>query len=104
MYIVATPIGNLGDLSLRAQRVLAETDCIAAEDTRRSMRLLQHFNITTPLIAYHDHSNIKRRQNLLALLEGGQSVALIADAGTPLIADPGYQLVKQAHQRFVTFP
>lgn len=96
LYIVATPIGNLGDLSPRAQKTLEEVDYIAAEDTRHSARLLQHFSISTPMIAYHDHSNIQRQQQLFQLLEEGNHIALISDAGTPLISDPGYILVKQA--------
>jgi 16S rRNA (cytidine1402-2'-O)-methyltransferase len=99
LYIVATPIGNLGDITLRALDTLRQVDHVAAEDTRHSRRLLQHFNITTPLIAYHDHSDDKREQKLLAHLQDDQSVALVSDAGTPLICDPGYTLVKQAIQR-----
>ena len=96
LYIVATPIGNLEDISSRAIATLKSADYIAAEDTRHSGRLLAHFNITTPVIAYHDHSNAKRLQKISELLSEGKSVALISDAGTPLISDPGYQLVKEA--------
>jgi 16S rRNA (cytidine1402-2'-O)-methyltransferase len=95
LYIVATPIGNLGDITYRAVEILRQVDYIAAEDTRHSGRLLQHFNITTPQIAYHDHSDAKRVQKISDLLHEGKSVALISDAGTPLISDPGYPLVTQ---------
>lgn len=94
LYIVATPIGNLADISHRAIETLNKVDYIAAEDTRHSARLMNHFNITTPLIAYHDHSDEKRLNKIGQYLLNGQSVALISDAGTPLISDPGYQLVK----------
>ena len=96
LYVVATPIGNLGDMSPRAIDVLKTVDIIAAEDTRHSGKLLQNFGISTKLIAYHDHSNQQRLQKILGLLEAGQSVALISDAGTPLISDPGYELVRLA--------
>ena len=96
LYIVATPIGNLEDISARALRILKEVSLIAAEDTRHSSRLLQHFGINTPLAACHDHN--EREQGgwfINRLLEGG-SVALVSDAGTPLISDPGFHLVRQA--------
>ena len=99
LYIVATPIGNLGDMTIRAQEVLQSVDIIAAEDTRHSARLLQHFQISTPLLAYHDHTNEAQTQRLLDRLVGGDSVALISDAGTPLISDPGYRLVAMARQQ-----
>jgi 16S rRNA (cytidine1402-2'-O)-methyltransferase len=95
LYIVATPIGNLDDISSRALKTLSDVDYIAAEDTRHTARLLGHFNITTPLIAYHDHSDQKRLQKISDFLLQGKSIALVSDAGTPLISDPGYQLVKQ---------
>lgn len=95
LYIVATPIGNLGDMSLRAIETLKSVDIIAAEDTRHSGRLLQHFDIDTPLVAYHDHSDQKQIDRIIGKLSGGASVALISDAGTPLISDPGYRLVSQ---------
>jgi 16S rRNA (cytidine1402-2'-O)-methyltransferase len=94
LYIVATPIGNLDDITQRAISTLKKVDFIAAEDTRHSTRLLQHFSIETPMIAYHEHSDIKRLQKISQLLANGKSIALISDAGTPLISDPGYQLVK----------
>ncbi|WP_019605685.1 16S rRNA (cytidine(1402)-2'-O)-methyltransferase [Teredinibacter turnerae] len=96
LYIVATPIGNLEDISKRALDVLQKADIIAAEDTRHSARLCQYFNISTPLTPYHDHSNEQQTQRLIERLAQGQNVALISDAGTPLISDPGYRLVKTA--------
>jgi 16S rRNA (cytidine1402-2'-O)-methyltransferase len=96
LYVVATPIGNLGDISQRALDVLERVDTIAAEDTRHSAKLLQHFGVSTPLIAYHEYSNEQRLQKIVTLLLSGQSVALISDAGTPLISDPGYELVNVA--------
>jgi 16S rRNA (cytidine1402-2'-O)-methyltransferase len=94
LYVVATPIGNLGDISVRALEILQAADLIAAEDTRHSQRLLQHYAIATPLMAYHDHSDERPVQRITACLAGGGSVALISDAGTPLISDPGYRLVR----------
>ncbi|MCO1333694.1 16S rRNA (cytidine(1402)-2'-O)-methyltransferase [Microbulbifer sp. OS29] len=99
LYIVATPIGNLGDMVPRAVEVLQCADLVAAEDTRHSQRLFSHFNIDTPLMAYHDHSDDKRTEQILQRLEQGQTIALISDAGTPLISDPGYRLVRQARER-----
>ncbi len=101
LYIVATPIGNFGDMTQRAIDTLQHVDYIAAEDTRHSARLLNHFNITTPQIAYHDHSDEKRLQKIMQLLLEGQSIALISDAGTPLISDPGYQLVKLVREQSI---
>ncbi|SHE97726.1 16S rRNA (cytidine1402-2'-O)-methyltransferase [Microbulbifer donghaiensis] len=99
LYIVATPIGNLADMVPRAVEVLQCADLVAAEDTRHSQRLFSHFNIDTPLMAYHDHSDDKRTEQILQRLEQGQTVALISDAGTPLISDPGYRLVREARTR-----
>jgi 16S rRNA (cytidine1402-2'-O)-methyltransferase len=96
LYLVATPIGNLGDISLRALSVLARSDLIAAEDTRHSKKLLSHFCLRGELTPYHEHNADKERPRLLARLRAGQSVALISDAGTPLISDPGYKLVRDA--------
>lgn len=95
LYVVATPIGNLGDISARALDVLAQVDWIAAEDTRHSQKLLQHFAINKPLISLHEHNEQQKSQLLLAKLEAGETGALISDAGTPLISDPGFVLVKE---------
>lgn len=99
LYIVATPIGNLDDLSSRAVSVLNSVDVVAAEDTRHSGRLLQHLGLHKRLIALHDHNERDRAGSLLQELEAGRSVALISDAGTPLISDPGYVLVREARSR-----
>ncbi|WP_444907501.1 16S rRNA (cytidine(1402)-2'-O)-methyltransferase [Microbulbifer sp. EKSA008] len=99
LYIVATPIGNLADMVPRAIEVLQCADLVAAEDTRHSQRLFSHFDIDTPLMAYHDHSDNKRTEQILQRLEQGQTIALISDAGTPLISDPGYRLVREARER-----
>jgi 16S rRNA (cytidine1402-2'-O)-methyltransferase len=96
LYLVATPIGNLGDISLRALSVLARAGLIAAEDTRHSQKLLSHFGIKARLTPYHEHNATRARPALLARLRGGDAVALISDAGTPLISDPGYRLVREA--------
>lgn len=96
LYVVATPIGNLGDITARALEVLSSVAVIAAEDTRHSARLCKHFGLTAPLVAYHDHSDESRSNALLERIAKGDSVALISDAGTPLISDPGYRIVKLA--------
>ncbi|MDV9032905.1 16S rRNA (cytidine(1402)-2'-O)-methyltransferase [Pseudomonas sp. RAC1] len=96
LYIVATPIGNLDDMSARALKVLAGAALIAAEDTRHSVRLLQHFGIDTPLAACHEHNERDEGSRFIARLLAGDDVALVSDAGTPLISDPGYHLVRQA--------
>jgi 16S rRNA (cytidine1402-2'-O)-methyltransferase len=98
LYVVATPIGNLGDLSPRAVEVLRCVDRIAAEDTRHSRRLLQHFSITTPLLALHEHNERELAPKLVDQLRAGRSMALISDAGTPLISDPGFNLVRLARE------
>jgi 16S rRNA (cytidine1402-2'-O)-methyltransferase len=98
LYVVPTPIGNLGDMVPRAVEVLQTVDVIAAEDTRHSGKLLQFFQVGTPMVAYHDHSGDQRERDLLARLQAGESVALISDAGTPLISDPGYRLVALARE------
>ncbi|HSW94190.1 MAG TPA: 16S rRNA (cytidine(1402)-2'-O)-methyltransferase [Gammaproteobacteria bacterium] len=96
LYVVATPIGNLQDMSLRAVSTLKSVDCIAAEDTRHSAPLLQHFMIQTPSVSLHEHNERERTAYLLERLQQGESIALISDAGTPLINDPGYFLVREA--------
>jgi 16S rRNA (cytidine1402-2'-O)-methyltransferase len=96
LYVVATPIGNLDDMSVRALKVLREVALIAAEDTRHSLRLMQHFGIATPLVACHEHNERDEGSRFIARLLAGDNVALISDAGTPLISDPGYHLVRQA--------
>ncbi|WP_331345437.1 16S rRNA (cytidine(1402)-2'-O)-methyltransferase [Cellvibrio sp. UBA7661] len=98
LYVVATPIGNLGDMVPRAVETLQTVALIAAEDTRHSSRLLSHFDIKTPCIAYHDHSDESRVEQLVKRLLAGESIALISDAGTPLVSDPGYRLVRSARQ------
>ncbi len=98
LYIVATPIGNLGDITPRALDTLRCVDLVAAEDTRHSARLLRHFDIATPLVAYHDHSGERELDRICEKLGAGGSVALISDAGTPLISDPGYRLTRRAHE------
>lgn len=102
LYIVATPIGNLDDLSPRGVAVLSRVDVVAAEDTRHSGRLLQHLGLQKRLIALHDHNERDRAGAILEELERGRSVALISDAGTPLISDPGYVLVREARRRGLT--
>lgn len=97
LYIVATPIGNLEDITLRAIRILKEVDLIAAEDTRHSQKLLQHYQIRTSCIPVHEHNEIKQVAKILEMLRHGKSIALISDAGTPLISDPGYRLITAAH-------
>ncbi|MFN2328588.1 MAG: 16S rRNA (cytidine(1402)-2'-O)-methyltransferase [Chromatocurvus sp.] len=96
LYIVATPIGNLEDITLRAVATLRSVDLIAAEDTRHTRRLLQHFEIDTRLTAYHEHSGDAEAQRLCQRIMSGQAVALVSDAGTPMISDPGYRLVRAA--------
>jgi len=96
LYLVATPIGNLGDITLRALEVLAGADVIACEDTRVTRKLIERYGITTTLTAYHEHNAAEARPKLLARLAGDQAIALVSDAGTPLISDPGYKLVRAA--------
>ncbi|MBF0234157.1 MAG: 16S rRNA (cytidine(1402)-2'-O)-methyltransferase, partial [Desulfamplus sp.] len=94
LYIVATPIGNLEDITFRAVRILSQVKLIAAEDTRHTAKLLSHYQITTPLISCHEHNEESRIDTLVGKLSQGLDVALVSDAGTPLISDPGYRVVK----------
>ena len=96
LYIVATPIGNLEDISFRAVRILREVDVVAAEDTRHTQILLNRHDIHTPLTSYHEHNEKTKAQELVARLAQGQNIALVSDAGTPAISDPGFRLVVQA--------
>lgn len=96
LYVVATPIGNLKDISLRGLNVLAAADAVLAEDTRVTKTLLAHYGITTPLLAYHEHSSEAVRERMVQRIREGQALALVSDAGTPLVSDPGYKLVQAA--------
>ncbi|HZH51339.1 MAG TPA: 16S rRNA (cytidine(1402)-2'-O)-methyltransferase [Microvirga sp.] len=96
LYVVATPIGNLKDISFRGLSVLAAADAVLAEDTRVTKTLLAHYGITTPLVAYHEHSNEAVRERMVQRIREGQALALVSDAGTPLVSDPGYKLVQAA--------
>mgnify|MGYP001463939567 FL=1 len=96
LYLVATPIGNLGDITLRALEVLRMVDYVASEDTRKTGLLLKHFDIKKPQIAFHEHNEDKAGQRIMGLLQQGQSVAVVSDAGTPGVSDPGYTLVQRA--------
>jgi len=98
LFIVATPIGNLEDMTYRAVRVLGEVALVAAEDTRHSRKLFTHFDIRTPLVSYHDHNERQRQEMLVEKLQNGEDVALISDAGTPCIADPGYRLIASCYE------
>src|SRR5919204_4904390 len=97
LYVVATPIGNLEDVTLRALRILRDVSLIAAEDTRRTARLLQHYSISTPTTSLHEHNERRKTATLIARLKAGDSVALVSDAGTPTISDPGEDLIAAAH-------
>ena len=96
LHVVATPIGNLGDITVRALETLAGADMIACEDTRMTRRLTDRYGIAAPLIAYHDHNGASMRPRILARLAAGEAIALVSDAGTPLVSDPGYKLVVEA--------
>ncbi|HWW75789.1 MAG TPA: 16S rRNA (cytidine(1402)-2'-O)-methyltransferase, partial [Pyrinomonadaceae bacterium] len=99
LYLVATPIGNLEDVTRRALRVLAEADVVACEDTRRTRTLLEHFSIRARTVSYHEHNERERAEELARLIEGGSAVALVSDAGTPGINDPGYRVVRACVER-----
>ncbi len=101
LYIVSTPIGNLEDITLRALNVLREVDQIACEDTRTSKNLLSRYQIQKPLTSYHEHNEIEKAKELLSMLQEGKSIALITDAGTPGVSDPGYRIVKLASENGV---
>jgi len=96
LYLVATPIGNLGDITLRALETLRQVDVVASEDTRKTGRLLKHFEISKPQIAFHEHNEAKSGRKIINLLAEGKSVAVVTDAGTPGISDPGYSIVQRA--------
>ncbi len=102
LYVVATPIGNLEDITLRALRVLREVDVIAAEDTRRSARLLSHHGISTPTVSFHEHNTRSRVPQLVSRLTAGENVAIVTDAGTPGVSDPGLELVQAAIDQNIT--
>ena len=103
LYVVATPIGNLGDITLRAVEVLKDVDLIAAEDTRHSGMLLKHFGIKKPLVSYHEHNEAMRTAQLVERLAAGENVALITDAGTPGLSDPGARLIRECVKRVLPF-
>jgi 16S rRNA (cytidine1402-2'-O)-methyltransferase len=103
LYVVATPIGNLGDITLRALEVLKSVDLVAAEDTRHSGLLMKHFGIKKPFVSYHEHNEAKRTAELVERLAAGENVALITDAGTPGLSDPGLRLVRECIQRELSF-
>ena len=103
LYVVATPIGNLGDITLRALEVLKSVDLLAAEDTRHSGILMKLFGIKKPFISYHEHNEAKRTAELVERLAAGENIALITDAGTPVLSDPGLRLVRECIQRELSF-
>jgi len=102
LFLVATPIGNLEDITLRALRILKEADQIACEDTRHTQKLLNHYNIAKPLVSYHEHNEMTRAPELVLSMEQGQQIALVSDAGMPLVSDPGYRLVTLALRHHVS--
>ena len=98
LYLCATPIGNLEDITFRVLRTLKEVDLIAAEDTRNSIKLLNHFDIHTPMTSYHEYNKVEKAHQLIGQMKNGQNIALITDAGTPGISDPGEELVKMCYE------
>lgn len=103
LYLVATPIGNLGDISLRALETLREVDYVASEDTRKTGLLLQHFEIKKPQIAFHEHNELRAGNKIMGFLEAGLSVAVVSNAGTPGISDPGFTLIREARARAIPY-
>src|ERR1700682_4737271 len=103
LYVVATPIGNLGDITLRALEILKDVDLVAAEDTRHSGMLLRHYQIGKPLISYHEHNEAMRTAQLIERLVAGEKIALITDAGTPGLSDPGARLIRECIKRELPF-
>ena len=107
LYICGTPIGNLGDITLRVLEILKSVDMIAAEDTRNTIKLLNHFELTTPLISYHEHNKVAREEQLLEKIKRGESIAIVSDAGMPTISDPGVEIVQaviEENQNVVVLP
>ena len=102
LYLCATPIGNLGDMTPRVIETLESVDVIAAEDTRNSIKLLNHFNIKTPMTSYHEYNKVEKAENLIAQMQAGKNIALITDAGTPAISDPGEVLVQKCQEAGIT--
>src|SRR5213592_73861 len=102
LYIIATPIGNLEDITQRALRILGDVDLIACEDTRHTRKLLNHFGIDTRTISYHEHNERERAAELCELLEAGEDIALVSDAGTPLVSDPGFRLISLAVEKGIS--
>jgi 16S rRNA (cytidine1402-2'-O)-methyltransferase len=103
LYVVSTPIGNLGDITLRALEILKSVDLVAAEDTRHSGILMKHFGIKKPFVSYHEHNEAKRTAELVERLAAGENVALITDAGTPGLSDPGLRLIRECIRRELSF-
>jgi 16S rRNA (cytidine1402-2'-O)-methyltransferase len=103
LYVVATPIGNLGDITLRALKILKDVDLVAAEDTRHSSILLKHYQIKKPLVSYHEHNEAMRTAQLVERLAAGEKIALITDAGTPGLSDPGARLIRECIKRELSF-
>src|SRR5438477_439689 len=102
LYLVATPIGNLEDITYRAVRVLGECTLIACEDTRQTRKLLDHYQIHKPTVSYHEHNEAERAQDLINRILAGDTIALVSDAGMPLVSDPGYRLVRAAIEAGIT--